>query len=128
MSFLLFRLAPCLVESIWNMFLSFLLFFFRRPVPCNYKNLGCSWDGLFHQLESHTKECLYPQKTGAELLDEVSSIAAEAKEEVKKYDDLFRMLSYEKIAICGMAHSHSSKKLFVLHDSFQDFFTLKKSS
>lgn len=57
---------------------------------------------MHHQLESHEKECLFPQKCGADLLENVSSIAAEAKEELRRYQDLFQMLSYEKIAICGI--------------------------
>lgn len=75
---------------------------YERPALCKYKNIGCSWNGVWHQLESHEKDCVFPQKTGGELLESISSIAYEAKEELRRYQDLFHMLSYEKIAICDV--------------------------
>lgn len=72
-----------------------------RPVWCKYKNLGCTWNGVHHQFESHQSECLFPQKFGGDLLEGISRIASEANEELRRYQDLFQMLSYEKIAICG---------------------------
>lgn len=52
-------------------------------------------------MEAHQKECLFPQKSGEDLLESVSAIAGEAKDELRRYQELFQMLSYEKIAICG---------------------------
>lgn len=74
----------------------------QRPALCKYKSLGCSWNGVWHQLDTHEKECLFPQKTGADLLENVSNLSSEAKEELRRYQDLFQMLSYEKIAICDV--------------------------
>lgn len=56
---------------------------------------------MWHQLVAHEKECLFPQKSGSDILDNVSRLATEAKEELRRYQDLFYMLSYEKIATCG---------------------------
>jgi len=53
---------------------------------------------VWHQLVAHEKECLFPQKSGSDILDNVSRLATEAKEELRRYQDLFYMLSYEKIA------------------------------
>ena len=52
-------------------------------------------------MEAHQKECLFPQKSGEDLLESVSAIAGEAKDELRRYQELFQMLSYEKIVICG---------------------------
>ena len=56
---------------------------------------------MWHQLATHEKECLFPQKSGSDILDSVSRLATEAKEEFRRYQELFNMLSYEKIATCG---------------------------
>ena len=52
-------------------------------------------------MEEHQRGCLFPQKSGEDLLESVSAIASEAKDELKRYQELFQMLSYEKIAISG---------------------------
>lgn len=52
-------------------------------------------------MEEHQRGCLFPQKSGEDLLESVSAIANEAKDELKRYQELFQMLSYEKIAISG---------------------------
>ncbi|XP_066910677.1 zinc finger TRAF-type-containing protein 1-B-like [Clytia hemisphaerica] len=74
----------------------------QRPACCEYKGLGCTWVGVHHQVESHVKDCLFPQKCGADLLENVNIIAAESNEELRRYQDLFQMLSYEKITNCDI--------------------------
>lgn len=56
---------------------------------------------MWHQIESHEKECLFPQKTGTDLLESVTTLASEASEEVERLTGMLKMFSYEKIAICG---------------------------
>jgi len=79
----------------------------QRPSFCSYKNLGCLWDGMYHQIESHEKECLFPQKTGTDLLESVTTLASEASEEVERLTGMLKMFSYEKIAICDVQLSPS---------------------
>lgn len=72
-----------------------------RPAFCTYKTLGCTWEGMWHQKEAHGKVCLFPQKTGLDLLESVTALAGNTTEEINRLNGLLKMLSYEKVAICG---------------------------
>lgn len=54
-----------------------------------------------HQVEAHEKACLFPQKAGTELLEGITGLASEAKDEIDRLNGLLKMLSYERIAYCG---------------------------
>ena len=56
---------------------------------------------MWHQVESHEKNCLHPQKNGLELLEGITGLASDAKDEIDRLKGLLKMLSYEKIAYCG---------------------------
>jgi len=74
----------------------------QRPSTCRYKSLGCKWDGMKHQVDDHETECLHPQKTGSELMEGISLLASDAKDEVDKLKGLLKMLSYERIQWCDV--------------------------
>lgn len=68
-----------------------------RLVNCEYDALGCSWQGPFHEMALHEKECSAPSKKGEEVLEVVKQKESKHKEEVKNYRNILGLLSYEKI-------------------------------
>ena len=85
------------------------VFFNFRPAFCVYKDLGCTWDGMWHQKEAHENGCNYPMKSGKDLLDSVATAVAETKEKNNYLSGIVKMFSYEKIAICGIYLSCSDE-------------------
>lgn len=72
-----------------------------RLVNCEYEALGCSWQGPFHEMAQHEKECSAPSKKGEEVLEAVKQKESKHKEEVKNYRNILGLLSYEKITFNG---------------------------
>ncbi|CAI9737399.1 and histidine-rich 1-like [Octopus vulgaris] len=69
----------------------------ERPSSCKYAQLGCPWRGPYHELKEHEENCSHPQKTGIELMDALQAIDKQNTEQLKLYEDIFALLSYEKI-------------------------------
>ena len=57
---------------------------------------------MFHLKASHELECVFPQKTGTELLEGVNELFMDVEDRHERLRATFRMLSYEKIAISGI--------------------------
>jgi hypothetical protein len=74
----------------------------QRPSVCQYKVLGCKWEGLWHQVADHEFNCIHPQKTGYELKDAITDIASDTVQQVQNLKGLVGMLSNERIAWCDV--------------------------
>ena len=68
---------------------------------CKYSIIGCDWEGPVSNQENHEESCICPSKTGASLMDAINKKNEKQKEELSQQKVLIKMLSYEKISICG---------------------------
>lgn len=90
----------------------------ERLVSCRYSPIGCPWNGPSHEagwvfklissftliifaysLDSHGENCLHPKKAGGEILDYLLTVETSAREERSIFENLFTLLSFEKISI-----------------------------
>ncbi|GAB1603313.1 cysteine and histidine-rich protein 1-like [Argonauta hians] len=69
----------------------------ERPNSCKYIQLGCPWRGPYHELKEHEANCSHPHKTGIELMEALQTRAKQNTQQLKLYEDIFALLSYEKI-------------------------------
>lgn len=68
---------------------------------CKYSMIGCPWCGPYHELKSHHESCAHPHKTGAEVMESLKAIESSKDVEKRLCDNLFELLSYEKIIFNG---------------------------
>lgn len=69
----------------------------ERLTTCKYSMIGCPWCGPHHELKSHHESCAHPHKTGAEVMESLQAIETSKDIEKRLCDNLFDLLSYEKI-------------------------------
>ncbi|XP_059176366.1 zinc finger TRAF-type-containing protein 1-like [Physella acuta] len=69
----------------------------ERPCSCRYSRIGCHWEGPFHEVAEHESGCAHPMKTGEEVMAALEVLDAQRQEEQKLYNDIFSLLSFEKI-------------------------------
>ncbi|XP_064641801.1 zinc finger TRAF-type-containing protein 1-B-like [Lineus longissimus] len=74
----------------------------ERITSCSYERIGCPWKGPYHELKGHEEVCIHPKKTGAEIMDTLIAYDNKRAEEMKIYDKIFNMLSYEKITFLDL--------------------------
>lgn len=68
-----------------------------RLTTCKYNMIGCPWCGPQHELKSHQESCAHPQKSGSEVMEALQAIENTKNMEKMLYENLFDLLSYEKI-------------------------------
>ncbi|XP_074646114.1 zinc finger TRAF-type-containing protein 1-like isoform X2 [Tubulanus polymorphus] len=69
----------------------------ERLTNCEYDKIGCPWRGPYHELKQHAEQCTHPKKTGAEIMESLNVRDLKRAEEMKVYNKIHSMLSYEKI-------------------------------
>ncbi|XP_071784680.1 zinc finger TRAF-type-containing protein 1-B-like [Asterias amurensis] len=74
----------------------------QRTVKCAYHSIGCLWQGAHCESSDHEKECEFPQKSGAEVLETVKELSQGFKEEIRGYLNIVNLLSFEKIAFTDL--------------------------
>lgn len=73
----------------------------ERPTKCNYSQIGCNWEGPYHELDSHCEECIHPNKPGKEIIGFLKDKNSEYEEEQLALNQLVNFLSYEKVCFNG---------------------------
>ncbi|XP_057662900.1 zinc finger TRAF-type-containing protein 1 homolog [Diorhabda carinulata] len=69
----------------------------ERISGCKYSRIGCPWRGPLHERSEHEKECVHPNRSGADVMEALKVIDQEMNEERVMYDSIFELLGYEKI-------------------------------
>lgn len=69
----------------------------ERISSCKYNRIGCPWRGPNHEIPEHEAHCVHPHRTGADVMEALREIDARTLEERRLYDNVFDLLSYEKI-------------------------------
>lgn len=73
-----------------------------RISSCKYSRIGCPWRGPNHEIPEHEGHCAHPHRTGADVMEALREIDARTLEERRLYDNVFDLLSYEKITFNGL--------------------------
>jgi len=73
-----------------------------RISSCKYSRIGCPWRGPNHEIPEHENHCAHPHRTGADVMEALREIDARTLEERRLYDNVFDLLSYEKITFNGL--------------------------
>lgn len=73
-----------------------------RISSCKYSRIGCPWRGPNHEGAEHEAHCVHPHRTGADVMEALLDIDARTLEERRLYDNVFDLLSYEKITFNGL--------------------------
>jgi len=73
-----------------------------RISSCKYSRIGCPWRGPNHEIPEHETHCAHPHRTGADVMEALREIDARTLEERRLYDNVFDLLSYEKITFNGL--------------------------
>lgn len=76
-------------------------FFFCRITSCKYSRIGCPWKGPNHESPEHEAHCVHPHRTGADVMEALTDIDTKTLEARRLYDNVFELLSYEKITFNG---------------------------
>ncbi|XP_074646113.1 zinc finger TRAF-type-containing protein 1-B-like isoform X1 [Tubulanus polymorphus] len=74
----------------------------ERLTNCEYDKIGCPWRGPYHELKQHAEQCTHPKKTGAEIMESLNVRDLKRAEEMKVYNKIHSMLSYEKITFVDL--------------------------
>ncbi|KAK3609401.1 hypothetical protein CHS0354_011977 [Potamilus streckersoni] len=69
----------------------------ERPCSCKYTRIGCRWRGPHHELQGHEETCVHPKKSGEEIMEALQLIQSQQEEKLKMYNDIFNLLSLEKV-------------------------------
>ncbi|CAF0714903.1 unnamed protein product [Brachionus calyciflorus] len=69
----------------------------ERPTKCAYSQIGCNWEGPYHELDSHCHECVHPNKPGKEIIDFLKDKTSETNDDQLALNQLVNFLSFEKI-------------------------------
>lgn len=80
----------------------------ERPAKCKYNQIGCSWEGPYHELDSHSKECVHPNRQAKDIMEFLQENNSKVQEEQNAFNQLVNFLSYEKV--CFNGKNYWSKK------------------
>ncbi|XP_028155474.1 cysteine and histidine-rich protein 1 homolog [Diabrotica virgifera virgifera] len=69
----------------------------ERISGCKYSRIGCPWRGPLHERSEHEKECVHPNRSGADVMEALKVLDQQMNEERVLYDSIFDLLGYEKI-------------------------------
>ncbi|CAL7938857.1 zinc finger TRAF-type-containing protein 1 homolog [Xylocopa sonorina] len=69
----------------------------ERISSCKYSRIGCPWRGPNHERPEHEAHCVHPHRSGLDVMEALRDIDARTLEERRLYDNVFDLLSYEKI-------------------------------
>ncbi|XP_022080246.1 cysteine and histidine-rich protein 1-like [Acanthaster planci] len=69
----------------------------QRISKCGYASIGCLWKGPNREVKGHEKDCEYPGKTGAEVLAAVEESSRTYQSEIRNYQRIIDLLSFEKL-------------------------------
>ena len=72
-----------------------------RISKCGYAPIGCQWKGPNLDVKGHEKDCEYPGKTGADVLAAVEESSRSYQSEIRNYQDIVNLLSFEKLTFNG---------------------------
>lgn len=78
---------------------------FYRISNCKYSRIGCPWRGPYHESTKHETQCVHPHRSGDDVMEALRVIDEKNLEERKLYDNVFDLLSYEKITFNGTVFS-----------------------
>lgn len=70
----------------------------ERPVKCVYERIGCTWEGPYHELDSHREQCSHPNRPARDILPFLKEKDNEVNEENQSFVSLVNSLSFEKIS------------------------------
>lgn len=79
-----------------------ILNYLHRISSCKFSRIGCPWRGPNHEGAEHETHCVHPHRTGADVMEALLDIDARTLEERRLYDNVFDLLSYEKITFNGL--------------------------
>ena len=74
----------------------------ERPIRCIYERIGCTWEGPYHELDTHSEQCIHPNRPAREIL---SFLKEKDREETEHYHSVAQfvdLLSLEKLCYIGM--------------------------
>ena len=80
---------------------NFNIFVIFRLSACKFENLGCKWEGPHHEKSDHEMGCSFPKKSGGELLETLNAATLKHSDDLKLFETVVGLLSFEKIAING---------------------------
>ncbi|XP_046400387.1 cysteine and histidine-rich protein 1 homolog [Ischnura elegans] len=69
----------------------------ERITSCRFARIGCPWRGPWHETSSHEAACAHPTRTGLEVMEALQAASVVEEREKRLYDNIFELLSYEKI-------------------------------
>lgn len=69
----------------------------ERLAVCRFSRIGCPWRGPLHESRQHEKECVHPNKNGAEVMEALQIMDQKLADERVLYESIFDLLTYEKI-------------------------------
>ncbi|RNA28955.1 cysteine and histidine-rich 1 [Brachionus plicatilis] len=69
----------------------------ERPIKCKFGQIGCNWEGPFHELDSHCAECVHPTKPAKEIMGFLQENNSKCQQEQIALNQLANFLSYEKV-------------------------------
>jgi hypothetical protein len=73
----------------------------ERPTKCVYERIGCNWEGPYHELDTHSQQCIHPNRPAREILNFLKEKDSEENEEHQSINQLMNFLSIEKICFNG---------------------------
>lgn len=69
----------------------------ERPTKCMYKRIGCTWEGPYHEIDTHAEQCQHPGKPAKEIIGFLNERDGQAQEEQHAMLQLVNLLSFEKV-------------------------------
>lgn len=75
---------------------------FERPTKCCYSRIGCTWEGPYHELEPHSKQCAHPNRPAREIITFLKEKDTDHEEEQQSFNLLVNCLSLEKVCFNGI--------------------------
>lgn len=86
----------------------------ERPVQCLYKSIGCSWEGPFHEQDSHCKQCIHPTKPTYETFVFFEQREKKHIEDKNMLSQIIELMGHEKIFYTGLFHSIRFSSCFII--------------
>jgi hypothetical protein len=69
----------------------------ERPTKCEYDCIGCTWEGPYHELETHISQCIHPNRPSREIIPFLKEKSSEKNEEYQSLMQMVNILSFEKV-------------------------------
>ena len=69
----------------------------ERPVKCVYDRIGCTWEGPFHELDSHRQQCIHPNRPAKEIISFLNEKDNRTNESHQSLVQLVGLLSVDKL-------------------------------